>query len=182
MNWGSRLQVRSRVLAWPVQGPRINMRLTHMKRQRDRDRDSDWQRWEKRRNKEKDRGWKGRAGLAVAWDLELRFFFLRQTAGARCEQYVFMCFEAHQDQKRHKYESSLKNSLHDQGSSSHTEKALVSQGHMLLSASSDAEKLFCKVSALFPPHKMSPKEDARGSCWSDHFSIPPLACHPWFTG
>lgn len=44
--------------------------------------------------------------------------------------------ESLKDHKRHKYESSLKNSLHDQGSSPHTEKAVVSQGHVLLSASS----------------------------------------------
>ena len=46
--------------------------------------------------------------------------------------------------------------LHDQGSSAHTEKTVVSQGHKLLSASSDAEKLFCEVSALFPSHKNEP--------------------------
>lgn len=44
--------------------------------------------------------------------------------------------ESLKDHKWHKYESSLKNSLHDQGSSPHTEKAVVSQGHVLLSASS----------------------------------------------
>lgn len=64
--------------------------------------------------------------------------------------------ESLKDQKRHKYESSLKNSLHDQGSSAHTEKTVVSQGHKLLSASSDAEKLFCEVSALFPSLKNEP--------------------------
>lgn len=64
--------------------------------------------------------------------------------------------ESLKNQKRHKYESSLKNSLHDQGSSAHTEKAVVSQGHKLLSASSDAEKLFCEGSALFPSLRNEP--------------------------